>query len=175
MMKLRNFGRVVLASVVVAGLGAMSAGAADDIAPSHLKVARKMLSAIAITSQYDTILPRLAMQLKQTLIQASPNYERQINEVVDEKTLELAVRRGDLEKEAAKIYAKAFTEEELNQIADFYTSPVGQKLLRDGPLAARELSKAADIWGTGVTRDLSKAVDDGLEAKIGAQEKAKAQ
>jgi hypothetical protein len=59
----------------------------------------------------------------------------------------LCARRGDLEREAAQIYAKAFTEEELTAIADFYNSPARvRKLIENGPLVTRELLKSADIW-----------------------------
>ena len=53
-----------------------------------------------------------------------------------------------------------------------YTTPAGKKLLKDGPISIRELSKAGDIWATGITRDMSKATDDELEKKIDAQVKA---
>lgn len=174
MMKLQQVRRSAVALILVGGLSGVQAFAADDVSESHMKAARDMLSAIGITSQYDVILPQLSTQLKQTLIQASPNYENVINETVDEKALEFAPRRGDLEKEAAAIYAKTFSEDELKTISDFYNSAVGKKLIQDGPIAARELSKAAEIWGNGITRDLSKAVNDELEAKIGALEKDKA-
>ena len=45
-------------------------------------------------------------------------------------------------------------------------------MLKDGPISIRELSKAGDIWATGITRDMSKATDDELEKKIDAQVKA---
>lgn len=174
MMKLQQIRRTAVAAIFAAGLCGAHAQAADEVSESQLKAARTALAAIGITTQYDVILPRLAQQLKATLIQASPNYEELINATVDEKAIEFASRRGDLEKEAAQIYAKTFTEDELKKITEFYTSPVGQKLMKDGPIAARELSKAADIWGTGITRDLSKSIDDVLEAKIGEQVKNQA-
>ena len=64
--------------------------------------------------------------------------------------------------------------EELNAITTFYTSPVGKKLLQNGPIAQRELAKAADIWATGISRDLSKASTDAINAKLAAQDKANA-
>ena len=112
------------------------------------------------------------MQLKSTLIQGSPNYEELIIETVDQQALKLAPRRADLEKEAAMIYAKAFTERELTEIAAFYSTPTGKKLLKESPFSIRELSKAGDIWATGISRDMSKAIDAELKRKIDAQAKA---
>lgn len=173
MMKIQRFGGIAFGALVAAGVLAGGAFAADGAKEPHLKAARAAINAIKVTNPFDNILPTIAIQLKNTLIQGSPNYEPLITETVDEQALKLAPRRADLEKEAAEIYAKAFTEEELNAIAAFYTSPAGQKLLKDGPLAIRELGKAGDIWATGISRDMSKATDDELEKKIGALNKPK--
>jgi len=172
MMKIQRFGGIAFGALVAAGVLAGGAFAADGAKDSHLKAARAAINAIKVTNPFDNILPTIAIQLKNTLIQGSPNYEPLITETVDEQALKLAPRRADLEKEAAEIYVKAFTEEELNAIAAFYTSPAGQKLLKDGPLAIRELGKAGDIWATGISRDMSKVTDEELEKKISAQKKA---
>lgn len=174
MMKMHMLGRVAMGAMFAIGIAATSALAADDnITDSHLKAARAAIAAIHITDPFDNILPTISMQLKTTMIQGSPNYEELINDVVDEQALKFASRRADLEKEAARIYAKAFSEDELNQIAAFYATPAGQKLLKYGPLSIRELSKAGDIWASGISRDMSKATEDELEAKIEAQKKKK--
>lgn len=166
-------GRFAMSAVVVICMSAQGAFAAEDqISDSHLKAARAAMTAIKITDPFDNILPNIAAQLKATLIQGSPNYEALINETVDEQALKFAARRADLEKEAARIYAKSFSEQELNEIAAFYNTPTGQKLLKDGPISIRELSKAGDIWASGMSRDLGQATDAELEKKIGAQVKA---
>jgi hypothetical protein len=173
MRKTHMIGRFAVGAVVALGIGVASAFAADDsISASHLKAARAAMTAIGITDPFDNILPTIAQQLKTTMIQGSPNYEALINEAVDEQALKFAARRADLEKEAARIYSKAFTEQELNEIAAFYNTPTGRKVLKDGPLAIRELSKAGDVWASGISRDMSKATSDELEAKIDALVKA---
>ena len=173
MMKIQRFGGIAFGALVAAGVFAGSVFAEDTPSASHLKAARAAIDAIRVTVPFDNILPTIAMQLKSTLIQGSPNYEPLISDTVDEQALKLAPRRADLEREAAEIYAKAFTEEELNAIAAFYASPAGQKLLKDGPLSIRELGKAGDIWATGISRDMTKAANDELEKKIAAQQKQK--
>ena len=51
-----------------------------------------------------------------------------IIKTVDDQTMKLASRRGDLEREAALAYARSFNEDQLNQIAAFYQSEAGLKL-----------------------------------------------
>ncbi|HSU15446.1 DUF2059 domain-containing protein [Longimicrobium sp.] len=43
-----------------------------------------------------------------------------------------------LKDQYADLYASAFTEDELHQMADFYRTPVGQKLARSSPLLLRQ-------------------------------------
>lgn len=173
MMQFSKLGRLAAAAIVVAGLGAGGAFA-DDPSPEHIKAARATIAAVGATANFDAILPTIAGQIKEQLIQATPNYEAVITEIVDAQAIEIAARRSNLEQEAAKVYAQTFTVEELNAITAFYGSPVGKKLLENGPIAQRELAKAADIWATGISRDLSKASTEAINAKLSTQDKANA-
>ncbi len=168
MMKIAGLGRLAAASIVLSGLAFGSAAKAQEVSDEQLKAARAAIDAIGATTQFDSILPTLAERLKAGLIQDSPNYQDVIISTVDAQALALAPRRGDLEKEAALTYAKAFTIDELKAIADFYNSPVGKKLLTDGPIASRETAKAADIWAQGISRDLERQSNAELSKVIKA-------
>ena len=165
MKNLARYGRVFAAVMVISGLGTASGFAADEISPAHLKAAKTAIQALKATETFNDILPNIAQQLKGTLIQGSPNFEALINETVDAKALELAPRRVNLEKIAAETYANAFTETELNEIAAFFNSSTGKKLLKDKSLVDRELYKAANVWASGISRDLADSSDKELQAK----------
>ncbi|OKP71387.1 hypothetical protein BTE77_25175, partial [Ensifer adhaerens] len=51
----------------------------------------------------------------------------------------------------------------------------GKKLLNDGPIASRELLKAADIWASGVSRDLTQEATKSLDEKVGSTQPAAAE
>ena len=171
MIKFAGFGRTLVATLIVSA-GLVGVAKAQEVTDEQIKTARSAIDAIGATSSFDNILPSLAMRVKSTFVQASPNHEAEINAVVDEQALSLAPRRADLEKEAATIYAKTFTQDELKAIADFYGSAVGKKLLADGPIATREIMKAAEIWATGVDRDLRAESSKKLAAMVGATKPA---
>ncbi|MQW86305.1 DUF2059 domain-containing protein [Sinorhizobium saheli] len=162
------------ATVAVLLSASVPAVRAQDVTEDQIKAARATIAALGVTNNFDNILPNLAERLKNTLIQASPNHQELITATVDEKALGLAARRSDLEREAATIYAKTFTVEELNAITEFYNSAAGKKLLNDGPLVTRELLKAADIWAAGVSRDLTNEATKSLDEKIGSAPAANA-
>lgn len=136
----------------------VGSSAAQDVSAEHLQAARQMIAAIEATDPYDVILPGVAQQLKTELIQNNPDLEQQLLDIVDEETLALAARRGDLENEAAAAYARVFSQEDLEAIAAFYETTAGQALLSNGPLAAREVAQAAAIWQRGIERDLMESV-----------------
>ena len=70
-------------------------------------------------------------------------------------------------------YAKSFSEKELTDIAAFYSSEAGKKLLSTGPIAMRDVLKAAEIWQNGIARDLGQQVGEALAAANGAKAPAK--
>lgn len=156
-------GMIVISSLAVSAHSA----AAQELSEEHLATARSAIAALGSTDQFDAIIPGAAEQLKIDLIRANVDLQEVISDTVDEEALKIVPRRGDLEKEAAQIYAKAFTQEELAAIAEFYSSEAGRKLIETGPLVTRELIKSADIWSSGIARDLAANVSKAIEEKVG--------
>lgn len=154
-----------------AGLFLLTAGAAQaqDATPEHLAAARAAISAIGATNQFDAILPQAADALRGEMIQKDPNLEALITSTVESEVLALAARRADLEKEAANVYAKVFTQEDLKAIADFYSTDTGKKLIKEGPIATRGLIDAASIWQAGIARDLAQNVGEKVKAAAQAE------
>ncbi len=154
-----------LATILVLGsLGIAQANAAE-LSPSHLKASKSALAASGATDQFDRILPAISNKVKSDIIAARPDLADIVSVIVDEETLKLAPRRGDLENESAVIYGRVFNEEELKKIQDFYSSSAGQKLLKEAPVITRELNKASKIWGAGIVRDLNLAVEKTMKDK----------
>jgi hypothetical protein len=161
--------RLTAAIAMAAFVAGASSAVAQTVSDTHLKAAREAIAALKATEQYDIILPSAAAALKNELIQKDPNLEDLINTTVDEKALEFASRRGDLEREAALAYARSFSEDDLKAIAAFYTSEPGKALLNNGSNIIREVAQAAEIWQRGLARDLAQAVGAAIQAKVAAQ------
>ncbi|MBL8576270.1 MAG: DUF2059 domain-containing protein [Mesorhizobium sp.] len=167
--------RTVAALAASAFVVLSSQAFAQDISDTHIKAARAAMASVKATEQYDMLLPAAAQMLKTELIQQNPDLTDLISSTIDEKALALAARRADLEREVALIYARAFSETELNSIATFYSSEAGQKLLTQGPLINREMTRAADIWQRGIQRDLATEVGTSISKIVEAQAKANPQ
>jgi len=147
--------------------GTVLASSAYSQNTDHTAAAKKAMAATRATDSFDLILPNSALQLKNQLSANNPDKSDEIDVIVDEEALALAVRRGDLENAAAKLFINAFSLEELKKITEFFSTEVGQKYLVATPGLARQLGKAARIWGTGIQRDLgrnsSKKLDELLK------------
>lgn len=136
---------------------------AQEISQEHLKIAREAVAVSQSTSRMDSILLRIGEETKQTLIANQPDAAIQIAEIVDEVTISMAPRRGQLEEEVALIYARIFSPEELQLIIDFYNSDAGQKLISETPVIARSMNQAARVWTSGVQRDVQVEVRKKIE------------
>ncbi|PYE89985.1 DUF2059 domain-containing protein [Phyllobacterium leguminum] len=170
-----GFRRLITPLAVLAIIAGLNAAQAQEISESHLAAARQAIAAIHATEQFDAILPRAAQALKAELIQKDPNLEAAITKTVDEKALALAARRADLETEAARAYAKSFSETDLKAIAAFYESAAGKKLISEGPIVTREVLRSANIWQNGIARDLAQSVGEAMSKQEGAAQPAPAE
>lgn len=148
----------------IAALTLVQHASAQAISESHIAAAKKMIKATRSSDSFDNILPNLAQSAKQSLIRNLPDKETEISGLVDEVALELAPRRADLENELARIMASAFTEDELLKIAEFYSTPAGQKFIETSPLAARESIRASRVWAGGIERDMSAKIGEKMKA-----------
>lgn len=140
----------------------LAPSAAQEPSQSHLDAAKAAISSTGTSAPLDNILPIMAEQAKSQLISGRPDIAAAISDIVDDATIALAPRRGDLENEVAAIYAKVFSEEELMAIAEFYRSGAGKKLLAEAPIIERQIKQASQTWGSGVRRDLSQAIGEKL-------------
>ncbi len=160
--------RLMTAIAMVAFVAGASSAYAQTVSDTHLRAARDAIAALNATEQYDNILLGAGAALKNELIQKDPHLQDVINEIVDEKSLEFASRRGDLEREAALAYARTFSEADLTAIAAFYNSDAGKALLANGSNIIREVAQAAEIWQRGLARDLAQAVGEAIQARVAA-------
>ncbi|MCX8999838.1 DUF2059 domain-containing protein [Rhizobiaceae bacterium BDR2-2] len=168
MIRFAGVGRAAVIAVLLSGIAMTVPARAQEPSEEQIKAAREAITALGVTDQFDNILPMIAERLKAAHIQTYPDLQQQISDIVDEKALALVQRRADLERESAAIYAKTFSVQELNDIAAFYRTEAGKKLLKDGPIAMRELLRAADIWGAGIDRDLNTSVAEELQKVVSA-------
>jgi hypothetical protein len=149
--------RTVIAAASLAGLlaaGLAAPGVAQEISESHLAAARAAVTSARTAEGFDNVLPVIADQVQNSLIRQRPDLHAEISDAVNAVAINLAVRRADLDNDVARVWARAFTEEELATITAFYRSPAGQKLAEVGPKVLEETLGVLQGWGDRIGEEL---------------------
>ncbi|MGD9739977.1 MAG: DUF2059 domain-containing protein [Bauldia sp.] len=143
---MRGFRALVGAvALTIAGWSAGPASA-QEIADTHLQAALEAIQALGTDDDFDEVLPGVANQVETILIQQRPDLYQQIHTVVYDMAGQLAARRADLNNDVARVWALAFTEEELRAITAFYTSPAGMKLSQLGQPVMTDTVDTLQAW-----------------------------
>jgi hypothetical protein len=78
---------------------------------------------------------------------------------------EYAARRPQIHTEIARAYASQFTEAELRQLAAFYKTPLGKKVIDGEPKAIDEATKRVDVWATKFAEEVMEKMKAELRKK----------
>ena len=137
---MKSLSRMLSAAALVMGLvlaGAPAGAQTPDKPPSAAAVAsaKEILAMKNASQMYAAAVPNLVQQTKDQLLQTNLNYQKDLNEVAVIVAQKLAGREQEIGEGMARVYATAFTEQELKDLVTFYKSPLGQKLLTTEPRA----------------------------------------
>ncbi len=127
---------------------------AQEQSPEHIALAVEVVKSAGATRGFDNVLPRLANQVINRLIVMRPDLHKEIAAAAEAAAVKLAVRRSELDTEVGRIWAKNFTEPELQSLLAFYTSDAGKKFSEIGPRMVSESFQAVDRWSARVGEEL---------------------
>ncbi len=101
--------------------------------PAAIGYAKEILQMKNAQAMYQNAIPNMVQRVKDTLLSSNLNYQKDLNEVAVVVAQANAGRDKEIGEQMARIYASDFTEAELKDLAAFYKSPLGQKLLQMEP------------------------------------------
>jgi hypothetical protein len=128
-MKTMSFARTLLVGLAFAVAGALPSGvAAQELAPDHLALARQYVDLTDKASIYEIALVEVGIETMRTLVAQMPDKYDVVDQAITKTLDSYKARKGELMDQFARVYAQRLTMEELQQVVDFYGSPVGQKL-----------------------------------------------
>jgi uncharacterized protein len=147
-------------SVLCALAGCFIAVAAHGQAPAPaptagaVAAARELVVVKGGAAMFEPVIPGVIETAKNSLVPNNPNLTKELNDVAAQLRKDYDGKKAELVYEVAVIYAKHFTEQELKELVAFYKSPLGQKMLKEEPLALDQSMKKAQDW----SQDFSEAV-----------------
>ncbi len=118
-----------------------------DASPASIAAAKEILAMKNASAMYAQAVPSVVEQTKTNLLQSNLNYQKDLNEVAVIVAQSLAGREKEIGDGMAKVYADAFTEQELKDLVTFYKSPLGAKLLSAEPEAIQNSITYMRQWG----------------------------
>ena len=160
---------VLGAALVASGWIAGAASAQDTISESHLEAAKRVAATTKVLEPFDNILPVLAEQTRTAFIQSDPTRAEEIIDVTQNVALQLAAKRADLNNQVYRFWAQAFTEEELNELAEFYSTDLGQKLTNTIPRVTQASLMASREWQDMISTEMVTMVQQELSKLNAAQ------
>lgn len=145
---MRKFSNLVFAASAALALTMGSAMAQAPKPPSAAAIgyAKEILNSKNVSAIYQGAVPGLVQRTKEVLLQSNLNYQKDLNEVAVQVAKDLAGREQEIGEEMARIYATAFTEPELKELAAFYKSPLGIKVIAQEPVAFNTARQYMDQW-----------------------------
>jgi uncharacterized protein len=151
-----SFRTLIRTGLVASAIACLSAvlSSAQEFSESQLDAAKRASTNAPLSKDLDTVLPLLAQRVQTRLISLRPDLHAEISDTVQEVALRLAGRRADLDNAIALAWARTFTEEELEQIAAFYTSPAGRKFVDVGPELGSITIQTVENWSSRVGEEL---------------------
>jgi hypothetical protein len=143
-----------------------------ELPPERMALASKLVQLSGVARVFDDVLPTIAEQSKNEFIRANPQMQLGIIAIVDKIAIQMVARRPELDSFLARIWASAFSDEEMQALIDFYSSDAGKKFAARMPAMLAVQTSAAQQWGKSVADELNTKVQAELKATVAAEQNA---
>jgi hypothetical protein len=143
-----------------------------ELPPERMTLAMKLVQTSGMARVFDDVLPTIAEQSKTEFIRANPQMQLGIIAIVDKIAIEMVKRRPELDRYLARIWAAGFTDDEIQQLIDFYATDTGKKFAVGMPAILAVQTSAAQEWGKSVAEELNLRVQAELKAAVASEQNA---
>lgn len=135
---------------------AASSNPASAIDPEKEADIRKLLELTGTKALFNQTIGNIMSLMQKSLMQANPDDPRGqmfANLIAQQLRGDMAGQYEDLLKRLIPVYDKYYTKEDIENIIQFYGTPLGQKLLKVTPDISRESQTIGYQWGSKIGRD----------------------
>jgi hypothetical protein len=155
----RAIRRPVWAAAVALTLMSPAAFAAD--AP-NIALAKQMLQVTHGDAVFTPLIPGVVEQARLFYMQQNPALGKDLTEVATKIRNDLQPRFAELIDDLAKIYADAFSEQEMKEIIAFYQTPAGKKMLDQQPKLVDASMNFAGNWANKLSEEVTAKMREEL-------------
>ena len=135
-----------IAALVCAGVTPFAAQAQQP-SPAAVAAAREVIVAKGASAIAQPLVIGVIESAKNTFVPTNPNLTRELNDVATVLHREFDAKgNNEVVDQLARAYAAHFTEQELKDLLLFYKTPLGQKVIKEEPIAIEDGLKSAQRW-----------------------------
>lgn len=146
-----------------AALPAMSQQA--EIAPEALALARKYVELTDTGGLFEATVVQAGIRTYRQLLPQNPEIAEPLSKAIEAVISTYKGKKSDLFDQFARVYALSFSQDELQQIVDFYASPTGQKLAKSNSATSGTINRIMDVYSSNLNTEFFAAVRAELKAK----------
>lgn len=135
------------------------------IPASQFAAARDVVIASGLSRSFQGTVAELSQQLETTVTRTRPDLTADLNAVMHQLAPEFALQSDAMIDNAARIYASALSEQELKDIAKFFSSPTGKRYVDFEPAIIDTLQPVMSDWSQQVSRGMMARVHEEMQKK----------
>lgn len=135
-----------LSAAALFALVALPAAAQSPPSAASIAAAKEILDLKGANKMFSPLVAGVIARTKDQLLQSNLTLGKDLDEVALKLAGEYNPRASEVMNQAAKFYAQAFTEKEVQDILAFYKSPVGRKVIDTEPKVIDASFKFASDW-----------------------------
>ena len=153
------------AAVLAITCFAATAAPAQEPSAGAIAAARDMLAAKGGNTFFDPVVPGVIESVKNSFVPTNPQLYKELNEVAALLRKDYDAKRTEVLNNVARIFAQHFTEQELKDIAAFYKTPLGIKMLKEEPPAIEQSIKNAQEWANNFSETVNSRFRSEMQKK----------
>lgn len=145
--------RWIAATLLGAALaGAAPAARADEA--HRLEVAREIVLTTHAVDNMRAAMPAMMAQMRDILVKSNPANAKDVDVIFERSAKRLDSQLESFADLAAKVYAREFSESDLDAMLAFDRTPAGQHVIEKQPEIGRAMMQVGQEWGQGIARDV---------------------
>jgi uncharacterized protein len=141
-------------TLIVPPAAAQQPSPAQD--PARIAAAKELFIASGQVTQFDTVINTMTIGLAGVFKKQHPSHAQEIDNVMKAMAEKFIARKSEVIDQVAPLYAERFTAEELRDIAGFYKTPVGRKLVAEQPEIMQQSMTIGMQWGRRIGQEVDK-------------------
>jgi len=143
------------AALVVAALtGLVWPAQAQQPSAAAVATAMQVIKLKGADRMFSPLVAGIISKIKDTLLQTNLTLSKDLNDVALKLAGDYNPRLAELTRYTAQLYASRFTEKELKEIAAFYRSPLGKKVIDQEPKILDQSMANADAWARKMEQEI---------------------